>query len=91
MRYLSVAFLVLMAAHGPLHHHSHHPMPVNLRMGSPDGISPRDFNRTLGHVDKAEFQPVARRLDRLDMGNGANLGVGFIGGRHMGLKLKLPF
>jgi hypothetical protein len=91
MRYLSVAFLALLAAHGPPHHRSHHAMPSNWHMGTNDGGSPRDFNRTLGHMDKTEFRIVEHRLDRLDMGNGAKLGVGFIGGRHMGLKLKLPF
>ncbi|HEX4739360.1 MAG TPA: hypothetical protein VH331_17570 [Allosphingosinicella sp.] len=90
MRYRPVVFLALLAAHGAPHHRQHHhPMPYG-HMGLHDGGSPRDFNRTLNHLDKTEFHFVQRRFDRIDLGNGAKLGVGFIGGHHMGLKLKLP-
>jgi len=92
MRYLSVAFLALLAAHGAPHHHrSHHAMPSNWHMGAHDGTSPSDFNRTLGHLDRVEFRMAPRRFDRIDIGNGGKLNVGFIGGHHMGLKFKLPF
>ena len=92
MRWCSVLFLALLAAHGPSGHlhHSYHPMLSNWHMGPRDGSSPRDFNRTLGHI-RRESIFAEHRLDRLEIGNGAKVGVGFVSGRHMGFKFKMPF
>ncbi|MBV9932413.1 MAG: hypothetical protein JO013_15920 [Alphaproteobacteria bacterium] len=69
------------------------------RMATHDGSSPRDFGRVLAvreHLsiaarDRIEVQE-PRRLNSFTLGNsGARLGVGFVGGRHLGLRLRSPF
>lgn len=91
MRYRPLVLLALLAAHGPLQHNMrHHPVLANWHMGSHDG-SPRDFGRALAHMDRGRMAIVDHRLDRVDMGNGAKLGVGFVSGHHVGVKFKLPF
>jgi hypothetical protein len=67
-------------------------------MGSHDGSSPHDFGRSLArgeHLasaarDRIDVQE-PRRLNSFDMGNGSRLGVGFVGGRHLGFRFKSPF
>ena len=100
MRCAPLLFLVplLVAAHPPgKHGFSHHRMAV-WQMGTHDGSSPRDFGRSLAQAehltaaarDRIEVQE-PRRLNSFDMGNGARLGIGFVGGRHMGFRFKSPF
>jgi hypothetical protein len=91
MRYRPLVFLALLAAHGPHQHHAHHPMLSNWHFGAHDA-SPRDFNRAASRVDKAGIEMVVdRRVDRIEMGNGAQLGLGFVSGHNVGVKFKLPF
>ena len=100
MRWLSIPFLLLVAAHpapragvgqGGAFHHGR---PSTWQMSPHDGSSPRDFGRSLGRRDGA-LGPLdirePRRLNSFELGNGARLGVGFVGGRHVGLRLKSPF
>jgi hypothetical protein len=64
-------------------------------MGSHDGSSLRDFGRSLGHREGAfvprEALREARRFDRLEVGNGARVGFGFVQGRHLGLRFGKSF
>ena len=99
MRGLPFLFLLLVAAHPSAKQglDRHHHMSA-WRMGAHDGSSPRDFGRSLAaneHLtaaarDRIDVQE-PRRLNSFDMGNGARLGVGFVGGRHMGFRFKSPF
>jgi hypothetical protein len=91
VRYRSVAFLALLAAHGPLHHHSHHPMLSNWHMGGQDGSAFRESNRSTHRFATDESLFAEHHFNRVELGNGANVGAVFVGGRHMGLRLKLPF
>jgi hypothetical protein len=97
MRLTSLALLLLVAAHPAPHHGGrfHHGTPSTWRMAAHDGSSPRDFGRTLGHRDAAFVAQEVReprRLNSFELGaTGARLGVGFVGGRHVGLRLKSPF
>lgn len=97
MRLASIALLLLVAAHPAPQHggHFHHGTPSTWRMAAHDGSSPRDFGRTLGHRDGPLLpQDVRepRRLNSFELGaTGARVGVGFVGGHHVGLRLKSPF
>lgn len=103
MRGLPFLFLLLIAAHAPSHHGfspngQHHQRMATWRMGNHDGSSPRDFGRSLTHGervsvaarDRIEVQEV-HRLNNFELGGGSRLGVGFVGGRHLGFRLKSPF
>lgn len=100
MRGLPILFLLLLAAHPPgkpgINRHQH---MSAWHMGSHDGSSPRDFGRSLAqgeHLtaaarDRIDVQEEPRRLNSFAIGNGGRLGVGFVGGRHLGFRLKSPF
>jgi hypothetical protein len=103
MRGLPFLFLVLVAAHPPGHRGfvpgSHHQRMSAWHMGTHDGSSPRDFGRILAmreHLspaarDRIEVQE-PRRLNSFSLGSaGARLGVGFVGGHHLGFRVKSPF
>jgi hypothetical protein len=100
MRRLPFLFLLLVAAHPPGHggFHQHHQRMSAWHMGSHDGSSPRDFGRTLapgGRItpsarDRIEVQEV-HRLNSFELGHGSRIGIGFVGGRNLGLRLKSPF
>jgi hypothetical protein len=98
MRIASLPLLLLVAAHPAPHHGGggfHHGTPSTWHMGTHDGSSPRDFGRTLGHRDASLLPQEVReprRLNNFELGTtGARLGVGFVGGHHVGLRLKSPF
>ncbi|HEY0314381.1 MAG TPA: hypothetical protein VGC56_18045 [Allosphingosinicella sp.] len=98
MRGLPFLLLLLAAGHPPGHHgFQHHQRVTTWRMGSHDGSSPRDFGRTLAqreHIsaaarDRIEVQE-PRRLNSFEIGS-TRVGIGFVGGRHVGFRLKSPF
>lgn len=100
MRWLPIPFLLLVAAHpappgsGGAGVRVHHGRPSTWRMSAHDGSSPRDFGRSLGRRESTLASLEVReprRLNSFEFGNGARLGVGFVGGRHVGLRLKSPF
>jgi hypothetical protein len=88
MRRFALFFLTLTALHAP---HGHHAMPSNWQMRAHDGNSASDFGRRFRQKDEAELPREQMRLDRFDMGNGAQVGVGLVHGRHVGFRFKLPF
>jgi len=102
MRGLPFLFLLLVAAHPPGHHgFNHHQRMATWRMATHDGSSPRDFGRSLAlrngsgitarDRDRIEVQE-PRRLNSFSVGDsGARLGLGFVGGRHLGFRLRSPF
>jgi hypothetical protein len=103
MRVLPFLFLLLVAAHAPGHHGAdsinHHHRMATWRLATHDGSSPRDFGRMLRSGtglsvrarDRIEVQE-PRRLNSFSVGdNGARLGLGFVGGRHLGFRLHSPF
>jgi hypothetical protein len=102
MRGLPFLFLFLVAAHPPGHggfnRMNHHQRVGTWHMGTHDGSSPHDFGRSLTHAehltaaarDRIEVQE-PRRLNSFELGNGARIGMGFVGGRHLGFRLKSPF
>jgi hypothetical protein len=98
MRGLPFLFLLLMAAHPPGPRGFHHHRVSTWRMGAHDGSAATDFGRTLAHGehitaaarDRLEIKE-PRRLNSFELGRGARLGVGFVGGRHVGFRLKSPF
>jgi hypothetical protein len=92
MRWLPILFLLLVAAHGSSHQ-GHHPRISNWHMSNHDGSSPRDFGRSLRQFhpnDVAGEHIRVDRIDRIDMGNGARVGFGFVQGRHIGFKFRIP-
>jgi hypothetical protein len=103
MRGLPLLFLLLVAAHPPGHHGftpgSHHQRMSAWRMGTHDGSSPGDFGRVLAmreHLSVAARDRITveepRRLNSFSLNNsGARLGLGFVGGRHLGFRLRSPF
>jgi hypothetical protein len=103
MRGLPFLLLLLVAAHPPGHRGfdrvNHHQRMTTWRMGTHDGSSPHDFGRMLArreHLsaasrDRIEIQE-PRRLNSFTVGDsGARLGVGFVGGHHLGMRLRSPF
>jgi hypothetical protein len=103
MRGLPFLSLLLVAAHPPVHRGfgggNHHQHMATWHMATHDGSSPRDFGRTLApgfHLtaaarDRIEVQE-PRRLNSFGLGDaGARVGFGFIGGHHLGFRLKSPF
>lgn len=99
MRYAPLLFLILVAAHpGPRlgggmgdHFSRHHAMPSSWHMRPRDGSSPSDFGRRFAHVEAAMVAREQARVGHVELGNGARVGVGFVGGRHLGFRLKAPF
>lgn len=90
MRYCALLFLVLAAAmHAPPR--GRHPMPSGFQMRSHDGPSIANFGRQFRRDDAAVAPREQQRLDRFEVGNGAQVGVGLVHGHHLGFKLKLPF
>jgi hypothetical protein len=103
MRGLPFLFLLLAAAHPPGHRGfagaSQHQRVTTWRIGDHDGSSPRDFGRVLAsreHLspaarDRIEVQESAP-LNSFTLGTaGARVGIGFVGGRHLGFRLRSPF
>jgi hypothetical protein len=90
MRYCALLFLILAAAlHAPSR--GRHPMPSSFQMRPHDGPSIANFGRQFRRDEGEEAPRQQQRLDRFDMGNGAQLGVGLVHGHHLGFKFKLPF
>jgi hypothetical protein len=76
----------------------HHGGPSNWHLAPHDGSSPHDFGRMLSHHDRGVTQrDVQEQREPLRLNNfqvsdaGARLGVGFVAGRRLGLRLKSPF
>jgi hypothetical protein len=102
MRGLPFLFLILIAAHPPGHRGfagGHHQRMAMWRMGAHEGSSRHDFGRVLAahsHLspaarDRIEVQETPR-LNSFTLGSaGARLGIGFVGGRHLGFRLRSPF
>jgi hypothetical protein len=91
MRYYALLFLTLAAAfHAPPR--GRHPMPSTFQIRPRDGASTVNFGRQFRRDDAAAApREHQQRLDRFDVGNGAQVGVGLVHGRHLGFKFKLPF
>lgn len=99
MRRLPFLFLLVAAAHPPgPHGFQHHQRVATWHTRVHDGSAPSDFGRRLTHAegitpaarDRIEIQET-RRLNSFQLGSGARLGVGFVGGRHVGFRFKAPF
>lgn len=72
----------------------HHGMPSTWHMRTRDGSSASDFGRSFRHFERAGFAGLSverARLNSVDVGNGARVGVGMVQGRNPGFRLKLPF
>jgi hypothetical protein len=90
MRYYAPLFLMLAAAfHAPPH--GRHPMPSTFQLRPHDGASSVNFGRQFRREEGGEAPREHQRLDRYDVGGGAQVGVGLVHGRHLGFKFKLPF
>jgi len=89
MRCFALLFLLLAAQRAPFGHH--HPMPSNWQMSPHEGSAAGDFRRRFRSKDEAQSSGQQMRLNRLDVGNGAQLGIGLVHGHHAGFRLKLPF
>ncbi|MDB5693128.1 MAG: hypothetical protein JWO81_2191 [Alphaproteobacteria bacterium] len=93
--------LSLAAARGP--GYRHHFMPHVWQSPRSDGMSRRDFGRAFhpydirarsGTASRYDIQGLPReqlRLNQLDMGNGAHVGVGFVQGHRPGITFGLSF
>ena len=96
MRFVAISLVLLSAAHGPPRgalnpsHHRHTAVPSNWSPGGHDGSTRGDVVRSLGS-QQAEFAGEHGPLNRVDFGNGSQLGLGFVQGHKPGLKFKLPF
>jgi hypothetical protein len=89
MRYSALLFLMLAAMHAP--QRGRHPMPSSFQIRPHDGSSATNFGRQFRRDDAAALPREQLRIDRFEMGNGTQLGVGLVHGRHLGFKFKLPF
>ena len=89
MRFFALLFLLLTALSGPQNHHYH--LQSSTQMGSHEGLSIAHFGREFRRQDSGSALHLQQRFDRFDVGEGAQVGVGLVHGRHLGFKLRLPF